>query len=941
MRLKGWLCLSCATMGLAAPAMAQDAKVSDQAIVVTGSRVIKNGNSSPTPLTVVSTQDIAAVQPTTIADGLNLLPVFSSPRNQYANPNGGVAGGAGGNAAANQLNLRNMGSVRNLILFDGHRVPSTSVNNIVDVDMIPQMLVQRVETVTGGVSAVYGSDAVTGVVNFITDRKFNGLKMQAQGGLSTYGDGAQYNAGLAWGKKLGERGHFEMSYEYRKDEGVSARSSRPWFRQQSVQGGGTAANPYQLFSDIRINNLPFGGAITSGALAGNYFATNGVLSPSAAGTATGSSCCTVGGTGGYYDSSLKAKLESHQLFGRLDYELGEGLNFYVSGLFNNKKNEQFITPPVTSNLTMSAGNAFLAPSYQNTLAAAGQSTFLFSKLFSQAPRLNPQAESEQFWVNLGLDGKLGAWDWSVAYSNSASRLSTTLHNNVNNQKLAAALDAVTNSSGQTVCYASTVNSAYAGCAPLNLFGPSSASQAALDYITGDTHLRAMTKMQDISGSLSGSPFKTWAGDVNVALSGEWRLTSYASTSDALPTTMANCTGLRYNCSANTVLWQNTYAARSRVSNTVGEVALEAKVPLLKDLPFADALDVTGALRYTSYRTSGQYWTWKLGIDWHLSDKLRFRATRSRDIRAPTLDDLYAPSSVASLQNRDELTKITPGLDAGTSPVVGYSGGNSNLRAEVGNTLTAGLVWKPANTFSVALDGYRIKISDAITSIQGYNPTIQNACYSSGGTSPYCALQSRPLGYSNTNAANLVTAWYSTVINIAEIETWGADLEANWATKLAKMPATFRFMASWQPHIYYRTPALVTIDQAGAAFGTNGLQASPKWRLTAFARLKPTDRVTVDIMERWRGAMKHSTDPTQVWANNHVAPFATTNLNVAWKPKNGLGDAEVFLNVQNLFNAAPPATAFFGASTIPGQFGGFAIGDDPIGRYFTAGVRLKM
>ena len=154
-------------------------------VVVTGSRVIANGDASPTPVTVVTVEDVLRVQPTTIAGALNSLPTFGSSRNQFANPNNGVTvQTGGGNTAGNNLNLRNLGSARTLILFDGLRVPPTNASGLVDVDMIPQLLMQRVDVVTGGASAVYGSDAVTGVVNFITDTKFNGMKANVRSGSS-------------------------------------------------------------------------------------------------------------------------------------------------------------------------------------------------------------------------------------------------------------------------------------------------------------------------------------------------------------------------------------------------------------------------------------------------------------------------------------------------------------------------------------------------------------------------------------------------------------------------------------------------------------------------------------------------------------------------------------------------------------------------------------
>src|SRR5579871_2725904 len=143
-------------------------------IVVTGSRVIKNGNDSPSPTTIVSQQELLTVQPGQLNDALQLLPVFAGSRGSGSNPSS-TGSSTGGNGAANVISLRGLGGQRTLPLLDGERIPPTMFNGNVDVDIIPQMLVQRVDVVTGGVSAVYGSDAVSGVVNYIMDKHFTGV----------------------------------------------------------------------------------------------------------------------------------------------------------------------------------------------------------------------------------------------------------------------------------------------------------------------------------------------------------------------------------------------------------------------------------------------------------------------------------------------------------------------------------------------------------------------------------------------------------------------------------------------------------------------------------------------------------------------------------------------------------------------------------------------
>lgn len=912
----------------------QDDGAGETTLVVTGSRVIKNGNNSPSPVTVVTTNDLLAVQPgSNLNDALNVLPVFAGSRGAGSNPSTGGSA-SGGNGSANQLNLRNMGITRTLVLMDGVRIPPTLFNGAVDVDLIPQMLVQRVDVVTGGASAVYGSDAVSGVVNYVLDRNFNGVKVEASAGTSEYGDAEQFDAGVAYGTKIGENAHFEASYQYHDGRGILRRSDRPWMNLVGVAGAGTTANPYQLYSNLRQKDYPEGGMITAGALANQVFHTNGVLSPFVNGVATGTAALQVGGDGGEWDSSLLQPLESHQLFARLDYDFSPAVRGYVqfSGTF--KKNENYAEYVRLNNVQLTSTNPFLASAYQTTLLNAGQSTFRLRKTMSESPRQHSISDSEQWMINAGLAGDLGAgFKWGVDYVHGRSTLKTQVENNLNNQRLAAALDAVT-VGGQIVCHAATVNPAvYGNCVPLNPFGPTSESKAALDYIFGTTNYRAVTVMDDISGNIAGSPFDTWAGPLNVAISAEWRKVSFSARSDATSENLVNCAGLRYNCTAGTTAYFLTLPANPLVSQTVWEVAGEVDVPILKDSAIGKSLNVSGAARFTRYNTSGDYWTWKLGADWHITDSLRVRGTWSRDIRAPTLYDLYAERFIVQVNGTDLLTGLSPSIPS-------INGGNPNLKAEIGKTITGGIVWKPTSGLSIALDGYQIQVTDAILAVNGGETGFQNACYASGGTSPYCALQTRPNGFSDTSAANAWTAVYNGLFNISEIKTWGADLEVNYTGQLFGRPMSLRVLGAYQPHLYFRQPNVPSRDQGGAAFGPVGFSATPTYRIVAFARFSPVERITVDILQRWRNPMKLSGEDNLVWVSNRIGSYATTSLNLTYDIKPAFGDAQVFFNVQNLFDAEPPVGAFYGNGTRAGLRDGYAVGDDPRGRYYSAGVRLK-
>jgi outer membrane receptor protein involved in Fe transport len=523
----------------------------------------------------------------------------------------------------------------------------------------------------------------------------------------------------------------------------------------------------------------------------------------------------------------------------------------------------------------------------------------------------------------------------VDYTHGIAKLNTNLLNDINRQNLGYALDAVS-SGGRIVCNVTLTNPGLAdNCVPINVFGPTAASAAAVDYITDTVNYKATTVQDDVSGAVSGSPFSTWAGEVSTALSAEWRKTSFHSYSSSTPANVVNCTGIRFtNCTAGGALNDFQFGqSPGGVSQSVWEVAGEFDAPVLKNAFFATAININGAVRYTHYNTSGNYWTWKVGLDWHITDKLRVRATRSRDIRAPTLYDLFAPTSSVPVRPTDLLTNTSP-----TVPSINPS--NPNLTAEIGNALTAGIVWSPAPRLSFAVDGYDIKISNAITQIDGSTTAFQNACYASGGSSPYCALQVRPNGFTDTSAANAVQAWIVQNVNISEIETWGVDFEANYASMLFDRPMSMRALVAWQPHVYYRQPNVTTIDQGGAAFGPTGLGATPTVRVSAYVRFQPVAHMTVDIQERWRNAMKLSGDPTQIFVSNHIAPFATTALNLAWDAKSSFGEMQFYVNVQNLFNATPPVGAYSGNGTRAGLRDGYALGDDPRGRSFTAGARLK-
>ncbi len=717
-------------------------------VVVTGSRVISNGNNSPTPVTVVSTEQLQRTTPSDLPDALNRLPIFAGSSNQS------TFGAAERNYTGNYLNLRSVGAARTLVLFDGHRFPPTTTDNLIDTNTIPQMLIQRVDIVTGGASAVYGSDAITGVVNFVVDKGFNGLKLNLQGGISGRNDNRSVRLGGAWGTALfAGAGHFEASFEYYDSPGIGDKFGRPYGRAvYSTQGAGTAANPFRLVRDTRLTAFSRFGLIKSGLFADQVFGGPGdSLRPFVHGRPTGTSGVESGGDGTFYNSSLQASLRSYQAFARFDYDPGNSVRFYVQATATDSRNAFSKEENVINNATLSSQNPYLPAQYRAALAIANQGSFLFARQLTEVPRLTPTAWIRNFYIVGGLAGTLGqGTTWDLAYSHSEARQKVATIHNMNLGRLYAALDAVSAPNGDIVCNVTLTNPGlYPGCIPINPFGAATITRAAQDYILQDTYFRLHNRMEDVVASIAGTPFETWAGPVKAALSGEYRHLYMDLVSDAQPLQRTPCVGLRFNCTANTPQFASNVVGDMRHRHQrVSEAALEVDVPLLANSTLARSLNLNAAARYTHYDTSGDVMTWKIGFDWHVSRDLTFRATRSRDIRAPNLNDLYAPVNVNPSGFNDLHTGIT-------STIFVESAGNPGLKPEVAQTLTLGAIYRPTwlPGFSIAVDYFDLAMNNAIGNVSASNSSVQRECEASNGTSSLCALFERPLPFSDRSPAN--------------------------------------------------------------------------------------------------------------------------------------------------------------------------------------------
>ncbi|HTI66785.1 MAG TPA: TonB-dependent receptor [Caulobacteraceae bacterium] len=923
------------------------------AVVVTGSRIVRDGYLAPTPVTVVTVADLLATTPTNLADALNKLPAFSPQFTAQANT--GAQAPAG-----NYLNLRGLNQNRTLVMLDGVRVPATNITGTVDVNTLPQALVQRVDIVTGGASAIYGSDAVGGVVNYILDTKFNGLKGSVQGGISTYGDAPSGKVSLAFGTRVLDKGHFEASYEYNKSAGLDQSDRSYTSNAPGYAGAGTDANPYVLYNNMRMATTTLGGYVSAptgatpaqtaaltAAIANQQFVGAGVLAPFTNGVATGTPGLQVGGDGAYFTGGQLIKpVDTHNLFARFDYDVGHGITAYGQFAFGLSQTD-YLIPPAAQSVTVISGNPYLPANVQTALTAASApgrpATFTLTSL---PQNLFDMRQTHQWdsalTTTLGLKGKVynDAFNWNASYTHGKGHTHVENDNNINTSHFYAALDAVKDPSGAIVCAVSLTSSAslYPGCTPLNFIGQGNESPASLAYIMQNTAYDILNKTDELSASISGSAFNDWAGPVSVSLNAEARWVSLTQTTDASPNTAPQLTGLRQTWTTNgprgaapsTPFLGNTFAAQYG-ENSVWEVGGETVVPLLKNLPLAQNLEFSGALRYTQYGVSGPATTWKVGLNYQPVNDLRIRATKSRDIRAPTLYELFQSQTTSQVAITDPL------LNNQQYTVTQFSGGNTNIKPEVATTYTIGGVYSPSwlPKFRMALDYYSITIVGGISNslpLLGAAGVISdiNTCAASGGASIYCSAVPR-------GADGFVQQVNSFPLNLAKQYTRGWDLEASYGFDMSDI------QAKWAGHTDLRllatySPTNLTIASPGAPAAASPLSAPLVPRVTgnvnySLGPFKASWQIGYTAAHR---IALPALTPV-IYADPFASAVVTHDLSLSYRFKTERQRMEAFCTINNLFNHEPLIIPQ-APTTTPGAQAP-TNGPSPLGRYFTAGVRF--
>jgi len=923
-----------------APQAAEPASLDE--IVVTGSRIVRDGYEAPTPVSVLGADQLNAMANTNIADAVRQLPVFSnavSGRTATANLTSGAAG-------VNLLNLRGMGSQRTLVLLDGKRVINASLSNNftgVDVNSMPHGLVTRVDVVTGGASAAYGSDALSGVVNFIIDKEFTGVKGAVTGGVTTYGDDRNYVINLAAGTPFaGGKGHIMAFGETYYNQGIIG-NTRKW----NSEGGSVVNNPaytatsglpfYLVARQVGVGTGTPGGVITSGPLKGIYFGPGGApLGYFNWGMITGSNT-HVGGDWQHsrIDNGLDIdpELTRQAAYGRISYDLADTVNAWAEWQWASSHSNANSNPNRTlANVRVNSGNPFIPASVQAQMTALGLTQFVLGSTNADAPRFHSNNRRTLRRVAAGVSGNFEAggtdWSWDAYYQISSQGLSSRSDSVGHVARLREATDAVLAPNGSIVCRVKLTDPTHP-CVPYNTMGIGVNTASAIAYSFGQASFRYDSLRQDAAAvNLNGSPFELWAGPVSVALGIEHRYERVKSINTPEDEAQAFLTGNYRNNLGN---------------YNVTEGYLETVVPLAQDVAWAQSLEVNAAIRATDYSTSGYVTTWKIGATWQITDDIRFRATRSRDIRAPYLGELFAGGTAGSGGTFFDPTN-------GTTTTSGFSlsRGNPTLGPEKADTTGLGVVVSPEFIpgFQASVDYYSIDIGNA-TQVPNAQSII-NACYSD--RPDLCVNIVRVNGVINT----VVTSPQ----NIAQQIQKGIDVEASYRVSLDMIndswagDLTLRALGTFVTELRSIDAQFGDVDGKGvlggfAGPGFSGLTA-PAFRshVSANYNLHP-----FDFTLTWRhvasgvynNAFTECTSgcPTgnRTIDNNHIDSDDIFDVALKYKFLEGNDDTEVFLTIQNVLNAAPP---FIGGNVGSTYYAGQANTQyDRLGRMFLAGVRFKM
>jgi len=949
----------------ATPAQAAAAAEVEE-IIVSGSRITVSGYQQPTPVTVVGAEILERDARPSIGDLIRQLPAVTGGASPFTQGSGVIAAGTAG---LDTLNLRQLGTARTLTLFDGQRVTQSVVTGQVDLSTIPSILVQRIDVVTGGASAAWGSDAVSGVVNLILNKEFDGISVSADYGDTDRWDRKSYKVQGAVGTDFaGGKGHVVGAVNYVNSPDVIYAGERDWnkYTQLLRNPAYTTTNTAPMW--IHVDNVGLSQATNGGLLVGHVNPTTGATvttgspfrgiqfvgegaTPQAFnfGILQGAVCgnCSAETQNAALDN-LTVDFKSTTLFGLASYDVTDSIKASIQVNYGRALSWNNSVPNTAfGNLRIGSDNAYLPDSIKAQMQAAGVSTviagtthlnnlpadprswdwdvlentvgvpigFLSRRLFRTVATLEGELEDGWFGQN---------WTWDAYYQRGRTHMYQTTTNNNISANLRNAIDAVVAPSGiagitagSIVCR-STLTAPTDGCVPLNIFGTGVASAAAISYVNvnrGDNFQDQEFKQDVYSLAFNGElPFGLPAGNPAMAFGAEHRREKGVTIVDA-------GAAVRRYALGNFGAFQGEYK--------VTEGFAEVDIPLLRDSG-VQALSFNAAGRVTHYSTSGTVSTWKAGLTSQIDDNIRLRGTYSRDIRAPNLNELFS-TGVASTSSA-----VDPRYNQNVF-IYTVLGGNTNLTPELSKTKAIGVVLTPTflDRFSASLDFYDIKINEAIVTVNAAQ-TLQRC---NAGEAVYCSqlvFQGPALAPGGLPSLSQINTG---PLNASSESVRGLDFQADYTHPLMEGDLTYRFLGNF---IMKQTRTLFGVtDRYDGSMGVDGRGGSfPKLRAT-FSATYDQGPFSFTPQIRFIGKSKLGKNWTSRDVDkNEVPQLAYLDLRGSYQINDNF---QIFGTIDNVMDLDPP--------NIPTQAGNNGAGIyyftaargeiwDTIGRAYRLGVRAK-
>ena len=928
-------------------------------VVVSASRISIAGYTQPTPVTVIGAAALEAAAFVDLGDAIRQLPALGTSASPGNGTNAGAA--AQGYAGIDTVSLRQLGASRTLVLFDGQRVVgSNPQGSEVDLSTIPTAIIERVDVVTGGASAAWGSDAVSGVVNLIINKNFDGFKANVEAGQNAVNTHMQFRTDLSEGTDiLGGRGHIVVSGSYIMSPQATFTNQNAWFRPvtlmpSSILYPGVAGLPTYSHTTGPIGSTAYttGGLITSGPLIGTQFVgPNGTPTPFFFGKSFAGLCqdCSATPLGHLLPIQLtSAPYHATTLFAYGKYKLTDTIqaSIQVNVGLNTENN---INSNRVSTNTIKSDNPYIPSATKAQMTALGLTSIPVStNNLGNIDPLHPSIrelkarmiadggnESNRLMLRgvFTLEGTLGSdWGWQAYVQHGQVREREKEPENALSQNYTNAVDAVLvttanrGTSGlplSTIACRSTLTNPTDGCQPFNTFGTGGYTQAVIDYIDPgrtnpakkDTALWIMSQSV-IAASMQGTlPWELPAGKVGAAFGAEYHHQLQRNIAD--PLGLGPIAG-----------WSNGNFSQFDGQYNVYEAFAEVEAPILKN-NIVQSLDINAAGRITDYSTSGIVETWKVGLTSQVNDDIRVRTTWSTDIRAPNIYELFSPPQY----NRG--TQIDPKTGKNVN-AYGANQGNINLHPEVATTVSGGLVLTPQFIpgLSTSFDWYSIVIKGAVFAVGGQQAIGQ--CQA--GLQIYCnniyygaaAVAIIPtFAPDYPGALGLIVA---APLNAASETTSGLDFQADYPMDLFTGKLNWHLVGNYTDE-YTRTNLGLTYDGAGALSGSAPLTGNVKFHLTLAATYNDGPwSATVQGRLLGEGALNNYWK-SGVDVDNNIVPFVGyLDLRASYKWNDHIG---LYGSINNFTNTPPPSIP----SAVGGQGTNLQVYDG-IGRMVHVGVRLN-